>query len=238
MNTDIKRWFFSIPIVTRTLFVASFGVTIFAAFEFFSMGRLVLLWPMVVKKFQIWRLVSSFFLHSLGFSFLILMKFLYDHSTALESTVFLNRTSDYAFFIFFCMGVLLLFSWPLKLVVLGRPLVLSILYLWSRKFPTQQMSFYFGIKFQGFYLPWVLTGFEFLMGASLPKGSLAGIMAGHIYFFLTDVWPSKGGRRWLDTPQFMYNLFPRNYNQAAATHQVAAVDRARHHWGQANSLNN
>ena len=97
-------------------------------------------------------------------AFAFVMKFLYEHSRALEENSFANRTSDYAYFILVSMVLLLPLSFFFNIMLLGRPLVLSILYLWAKKYPDVEMSFYFGIKFKGFYLPWVLTGFEMLMG--------------------------------------------------------------------------
>lgn len=47
---------------------------------------------------------------------------------------------------------------------MGRALIMSIIYLWSRKFSNVQQTFYFGIQFQGKYLPWVLCTFELLLG--------------------------------------------------------------------------
>jgi hypothetical protein len=37
----------------------------------------------------------------------------------------------------------------------------------------------------------------------------AGIGAGHVYFFLVDVYPQISGRRLLQTPSILLALFPR-----------------------------
>lgn len=79
--------------------------------------------------------------------------------------------------------------------------------------------------------------------------------AAHLYFYLTDIYPNISGRRWLQTPQFLYvvyseidhltwprtdqfyfrlDLFP---NQQAAPQHNPAAPRARgYNWGQGNVL--
>ena len=211
-NTSLKDWFFEIPIITRFLFVASFAVSLGGAYGAVNSSKLLLIWPMVYHKFELWRLVTNFFFHRVGFPFLMLMMFLYNQSKQLESTEYQGRTSDYLFFILFCAAVLLPVSYFMKFVVLGRALVMSIIYMWSRKFPTMQMSFYFGIQFQGMYLPWVLCAFELLLGG-VPFQYLAGIFAAHVFYYLTEVMPRVTGKpSFIQTPAFMYRMLPPEYN--------------------------
>jgi membrane associated rhomboid family serine protease len=56
---------------------------------------------------QIWRLLSCFFIHSLGIAFLMNMVFLYKHSSMLEQSTYDGRTSDYIFMLLCGGGVLL-----------------------------------------------------------------------------------------------------------------------------------
>lgn len=50
---------------------------------------------------------------------------------------------------------------------------------------------------------------DFLMsGGNLPRASIAGVVSSHIYYYLTTVYPSQGGARYLQTPQFLKRLFP------------------------------
>ena len=93
----------------------------------------------------------------------------------------------------------------LKIPVLSSALVFMILYVWSRRNPETPMNF-FGFRFKGFYIPWVMLAFSVLIGNS-PVMDLLGIAAGHLYFFLQDVLPETsgalGGTRLLITPRFM-----------------------------------
>merc|ERR1712166_1044369 len=108
---------------------------------------------------------------------------------------------------------------------LGMSLIMSIIYVWSRCFAQQQVSFMFGLKFEGSYLPWVLVAFTVVMGGS-PVMDLVGIAAGHLYYFLTVVYPNAGNRRFLHAPQFMKNLFIQGGNRQPKTNWAGG-----HTWG-------
>jgi hypothetical protein len=120
----------------------------------------------------------------------------------LEQTTFYGRTADFIFAILFGCSLLLGLSALFSLPILGMGLIMMIIYIWSRKNPDQQMSFMFGIRFQSFYLPWVLMGFNLLMGG-FPLTELLGVLVGHVYFFLDSVYPATGGPRYLQTPQIL-----------------------------------
>jgi hypothetical protein len=86
------------------------------------------------------------------------------------------------------------------------------------------MSFYFGISFQGMYLPWALCGFELLLGG-VPLQYFAGIFTvkllqknkrkisdffffffgqAHVFYYVTEVMPRVSGKpSFLQTPQFL-----------------------------------
>jgi hypothetical protein len=49
---------------------------------------------------------------------------------------------------------------------------------------------------------------DFLMSGSLPRASIAGMVSSHIYYYLKTIYPSQGGRHYLETPQFLRRLFP------------------------------
>lgn len=66
------------------------------------------------------------------------------------------------------------------------------------------MNFFGLMNFQAPYLPWILFAFSLLLGNSIIV-DLMGIVVGHVYYFLEDVFPrEQGGFRILKTPQFLY----------------------------------
>jgi len=229
MANGIEQWWNSLPIVTKYLFALSFGLTLGANFGLVNPGLITLDFTRIFKGFEIWRIVTCFFYHgSLGFSFLIHMLFLVRYGQSLEQTTFSGRTADFVFFLLFGSFFLLFISYFMSFKILGMPLIMMIIYLWSRKNPNINMSFMFGIQFQSFYFPWVLVAFNLLMGGR-PIPELMGIIVGHIYFFLEDIYPNTSGIRLIKTPKFLYNVFPPiNAPSAGSNQQPQTGNRT---WG-------
>mmetsp|Transcript_35283 Transcript_35283/g.98615 ORF Transcript_35283/g.98615 Transcript_35283/m.98615 type:complete len:114 (+) Transcript_35283:1-342(+) len=87
-------------------------------------------------------------------------------------------------------------------------MVFMFLYVWSKRNPEVQTGF-FGFRFKGIYLPWVLLVFHVLVGADIDK-DLIGIAAGHLYYFLLEELPYTAtmfeGKHPLTTPRWWSNL--------------------------------
>lgn len=56
---------------------------------------------------------------------------------------------------------------------------------------------------QGFYLPWAMLALELIFGNPLLPAIL-GMVAGHLYYFLTVLHPLAGGKYIFKTPLFVY----------------------------------
>jgi len=217
---DIQSWWDNLPIATKYLFVGSFGLTLAGNFGLINPMLLILDWNMVIKSFQIWRLVTCFLFHgALGFPFLINMLFLVRYAGSLESASFAGRLSDYLYMLMVYCGLLLVGGYFLHLYILAMGLIVALIYYWSRRNPDVIMTFLFGFQFKAIYFPWVLVGFNVLLGGS-PIIYLLGIAAGHFYFFFQDVYPRVSGTSILKTPQFMYSLVPAQYNSWVQGAQV------------------
>lgn len=147
------------------------------------------------------------FFGTIGFNFLFNVIFTYRYCRMLEEGSFRNRTADFFFmFVFggFFLTVVALFY---NLVFLGQAFTIMLVYVWSRRNPYVRMSFFGFFTFQAPYLPWVLLGFSLLLGNPIIV-DLLGIVVGHVYYFLEDVFPNKpGGLKLLRTPQFLRYLF-------------------------------
>eukprot|EP01100_Stratorugosa_tubuloviscum_P009071 TRINITY_DN379_c2_g2_i1.p1 TRINITY_DN379_c2_g2~~TRINITY_DN379_c2_g2_i1.p1 ORF type:complete len:227 (-),score=81.49 TRINITY_DN379_c2_g2_i1:35-715(-) len=205
---SIESWWSSIPPVTQKLFAGCGITTIIANLGFVSPAKLVFLPHLVFYKFEIWRLVTSFlFLGKLGFPFLISLTMIYQYSSSLEREKFGGRKADFVYMLFLSCSALLIIGWGLNYVILGRSLIFVLVYLWSRSNPNAIVSFFFGLRFQAVYLPWVLVGFHFLLNGSIPWQEIVGIFVGHLYYFLTDHLPLRMRIQPLKTPQFFVRLF-------------------------------
>ncbi|CAI2164339.1 9658_t:CDS:2 [Funneliformis geosporum] len=136
------------------------------------------------------------------------------------------------------------------LVLFNQSLVMAITYIWAQLFKDVMVTFMFGLRFKGVYLPYVLLAFEALqMGGALPWASIIGIITGHLYYYLKELYPASGGTRFLNTPQWLYNWFPVNtssgglrtsfgaiLNPGERVQQQSSTDRTRHSWGRGQRL--
>ncbi|KAF1426291.1 Derlin-1, partial [Spheniscus mendiculus] len=68
-----------------------------------------------------------------------------------------GRPADYMF--------MLLFNW-ICIVLLMIPLIMSVLYVWAQLNRDMIVSFWFGTRFKACYLPWVILGFNYIIGGS------------------------------------------------------------------------
>ncbi len=100
-----------------------------------------------------------------------------------------------------------------KLKFLGHPLAFMMVYVWGRS-PENihvRMGFLGIFPFSAPYLPWVLLLFSLCIGNSI-ENDLLGIIVGHIYYFLTSVYPHVATiRGWryrnlLPTPSLLHYL--------------------------------
>jgi Derlin-2/3 len=57
-----------------------------------------------------------------------------------------------------------------------------------------------------------LLGFESLLGHSVNLFDVFGIMIGHLYYFLEDLYPQISGRKLLETPRIFKVLLEQGEN--------------------------
>jgi Derlin-2/3 len=92
--------------------------------------------------------------------------------------------------------------------VLLKALILSFAYTFSQDNPNSNVSFFF-LNFPAKYLPY---GLLFLSAVSGGWDSalieVSGLLAAHLYDFLTRIWPTfGGGRNLVPTPMFVKRWF-------------------------------
>ena len=210
-GTSPDEWYKSLPLVTKILFTGTLISAAVVNFGIVDQASLILYWPLVKGKFEIWRLVTPFFFAGkFSFPFVMHLYMLYKNTLDYERNPFNTgaggTSADVLFMLFFGMLCHVL----LDVFVLGPYMVLSpqllymIVYLVSRKNPTGQANF-FGIKVPLFYLPWVYVGLSILMGND-PMPCLIGILVGHIFYFFTEEFSRMQGYDLIRTPRFCTDL--------------------------------
>ncbi|TTQ07461.1 Derlin-1 [Bagarius yarrelli] len=198
--SDIGEWFRNIPSITRCWFAGSIIVPLIGKLGLISPAYLVL-WPdEFIHKFQIWRPITATLYFPVGpgtgFLYMVNLYFLYQYSSRLETVVMV--------FIHMIQITGLMMDMQLLMI----PLIMSVLYVWAQMNREMTVSFWFGTRFKACYLPWVILGFNYIIGGSVVN-ELIGNLVGHLYFFLMFKYPMDlGGRSFLSTPELLHRWFP------------------------------
>ncbi|UYV67712.1 DERL1 [Cordylochernes scorpioides] len=204
---------------------------------------------------QLWRPVTALFYYPItpqnGFHYLINLFFLYNYSMRLETGTFERKPADYLFMLIFNWLCLVLYSqivgMATKLMLLMDPMVLSVLYVWCQLNRDVVVSFWFGTRFKAMYLPWVLLGFNVILGGG-GMFELLGILVGHLYYFLAIRYPQDHHcAPLIQTPAILEQYFPPiahpsgyfgSFGYGGQPEQQPPPGRGRggHSWGQGHVL--
>merc|ERR1712118_461059 len=82
------------------------------------------------------------------------------------------------------------------------PLIFMLVYVWSRYNRNSSVSMYGVVSLQAFYVPWAILFIDILLGYD-PLGDLCGVLAGHLYYHLVELYPRAGGKQLLSTPEWL-----------------------------------
>lgn len=209
MAASPGEWFNSLPPVSKTWGAALFATACGAQLGVLPVKLIYLDFGLVFQKFQVWRLLTNVFFAG-GFSMRFAMSLLMiaRYGVQLETNTFTGRTADFLYMIIVntCTLLLIALCIPFKVFFLSEPLLTSLIYLWSRENANANVNFMGVLSMPAFYLPWAYLFMDLLFGASLVE-PLAGIVAGHVYFFLSSVYPTTmGGPQLLNTPRWVHHL--------------------------------
>lgn len=185
--------------------------TVAVQFQILPIPLIALLYQQVFYRFEIWRLITNFFFlgpFSINFGIRLLM--IARYGVQLENGPFQRRTADFFWMMIFgSLSLLVLSAIPFfESYFLGVSLVFMLLYLWSREFPNANINIYGLVNLKAFYLPWAMLALDVIFGSKIVP-DLLGIIAGHLYYFLTVLHPLAGGRNILKTPLWMHKLVAR-----------------------------
>ncbi|GKV06740.1 hypothetical protein SLEP1_g18590 [Rubroshorea leprosula] len=147
------------------------------------------------------------------------------YGVQLEKATFERRTADFLWMMIFGALSLLAFS---VIPMFGSPflgisLVFMLVYVWSREFPNAKINIYGLVSLKGFYLPWAMLALDVIFGSPLMP-NLLGIIAGHLYYFLTVLHPLATGKNILKTPMWVHKLV-RRWGVGAQPSNRAEPDR-------------
>jgi len=216
MPFPLEQWYLEIPIVTR-VYLTLVALTSFACtLDIIKPIQLYFNWNLILHNYEFWRLITSFlYFGNFSIDFIFHMFFISRYSRMLEEGSFRGRTADYFWMIM--LGVVAfiivipIFTARSQFLFLSTPLTFMLVYIWSRRNPQVRMSFLGILNFNAPYLPWVLLGFTILLNNIWPAGDILGLIIGHIYYFLEDIYPKLFNLpmtyHMLGAPKFVKKIF-------------------------------
>jgi Derlin-2/3 len=112
--------------------------------------------------------------------------------------------------LFGAISMLMISAWVYNFVFLSHSLVIMVVYIWSRRNPNEHLNLLGLFTISAPYLAYVMLGFTALLGGGVSAAAIdiVGIVVGHVYWFLADIWPAVTGFHILKTPGFVSALFP------------------------------
>uniref|UniRef100_A0A8H7TSB2 Derlin n=1 Tax=Bionectria ochroleuca TaxID=29856 RepID=A0A8H7TSB2_BIOOC len=206
--------YFQAPPVTRTFtaitVVLSLGVILGALSD-----KTFAYYPLYVYKFppEIWRCVTGFMITGSGMSFLFQSYHLYIYMSQLEvGNPRFSKTEDFIWYLMCVGGAILginhLVGFPFPFFL--DALILAMCYTTTQEQRGMKTKFLFMFTIPAQLLPYCLILFNLVFpgGAIRMILEIYGLIAAHLFDFLTKVWPRYGGngRSLLPTPPLLATL--------------------------------
>lgn len=201
----------SLPPISKAYGTLCLLVTVGCHLGLWDQSFLALYYPYVFRRLQVWRLITTlFFLGRFSINFGIRLLMIARYGVQLEKGPFDRRTADFLWMMIFGSITLLVLSIiPIfQSYFLGISLVFMLVYVWSREFPNANINIYGLVTLKAFYLPWAMLALDVIFGSPIMQ-DLLGIIAGHLYYFLTVLHPLAGGKNILKTPKWVQRLVAR-----------------------------
>ncbi|KAJ7949485.1 Derlin [Quillaja saponaria] len=207
MSTPAE-YYRSLPPVSKTFGVACLMTTAALHLQLYNLSSIALFYSDVVKRLQVWRIfMNFFFLGPFSLPFAVRLIMIARYGVSLERGPFDKRTADYVWMLIFgALSLLVMAAVPfLWSPFMGVSLVFMIIYIWGREFPNARISIYGLVSLKGFYLPWAMLALDLIFGNPI-KPDILGMLAGHLYYFLTVLHPLAGGKYIFKTPLLVHKL--------------------------------
>ena len=197
------------PKITKILILSSFSTSLLIWTGLATNLDIYLNFSLVIKKFQIWRLLTTFlYFGEFNLNLILHMYIFFRDSKILEKKVFHGSAADYLYFLLFCMLFLLFLSPFTQSIFLSSSLNFAMMYYWGRKSKMTNVEFMGVFTFRAPYLCIFYLMISFLLGYEY-KELIYGIIVGHVYFFGKEILPRiKGvkGLKMLETPKFIHKF--------------------------------
>ncbi|KAF4985780.1 hypothetical protein FDECE_16315 [Fusarium decemcellulare] len=212
MADNVLAAYWEMPAVARTLVTATVVLSGTCLARILSLG-LFIHHPFYLWQFppQIWRLVTCFFLSDHPISLLMDSYFLYRYCVSMEmGNPRFPRKVDLVWYILFICGTILMIDYVLGLTsfMFLNGLILAMVYTVTQEQRGMKTQ-YFVLTIPSQMLPYCMILVALLMAPGKAVVEVEGLVAAHLFNFLTRIWPEFGdGPRLLRTPAWLESLVP------------------------------
>ena len=218
---EFKIFYFRIPPITRYYLTCVFITATIATY--FKQLQIIIYYifldyELVFKNFQIWRLFTNIlFVGGFSTSFLFFLIMIYMRFKEVEQNAIVLRVyAKFIMMLFYLLSFLTIiniFSYRIfgfkPGFTLAQQLLLAFIYIDSKREPQKMINLYF-LPIKNALYPYALIVFNIVSGAGI-YDNIIGIIAGNIYYFLTDVLPVQKNLNILKTPKFLVDLLEKYY---------------------------
>ncbi|KAL0564469.1 hypothetical protein V5O48_017579 [Marasmius crinis-equi] len=186
-----------IPSVTRFLTGSHIGITGAVLMNSLSPYRVLYVAKAVFRELSVAKTSMSDIdglLSGGGINFIFEIAMLYRTMDGLETGPYARKSGDLAWQLLVACAAIVATSYPVKSFLFFRPLLLCVTYVSSYLAPPGSQTSLFGlITFPVKYMPYMMLGFDLLMGGPQAAAqSLPGALVGHLWWW--GVWGDQAGR--------------------------------------------
>ncbi|RMZ80522.1 hypothetical protein DV737_g2923, partial [Chaetothyriales sp. CBS 132003] len=220
--SPIMDHFWAAPPVSRTIVAAMFVESLLVYSRLLNSYWVPFAPSLIFKLWipQVWRLATPFLITGGGFSFVFDLYFTWTYATGLElNSSRFTQPGDFFTYVVFCAVVIILTSgFLLGSQIFTSSLLLAFIYTFAQDNRGTKAHFVI-VQIPVEYLPWAMLTLTLVTGgpaAAMDQGS--GLVAAHLYDFLTRLYPTfQGGRNWIQTPTPVKRFFGTNTRTRTAT---------------------
>ncbi|KAL6712811.1 hypothetical protein ACLMJK_009652 [Lecanora helva] len=204
--------FWAAPPVSRTLTALTFGTSLLFYGGLVNGTRIIFYLPWIFKfpMPEVWRLFTSFWVTGPQLSIIFDTFFLWTYSSGLEKgSGRFSQPGDYFIYIIFTGLIILITAGGiLGGYIFTQALILAIAWTYAQDNKGKKVSF-FVVQFNVIWLPLAMLLLTFVLaGPNAALNQSMGLVAAHLYDFLTRLWPEfGGGKNYIFTPNVVKRWF-------------------------------
>jgi Derlin-2/3 len=207
---DVEQAWNNIPIVTKCYLVLTVALNVAAAYELASPYLFYFDWNLIWNEGEWWRLVTSFVrIGSIDIHLFFHLHMFHSYSKDLEEHFYLRHTAHYLYVWLATAAAVIGVGYFTSAMWMDSMFLSVLLYMWSRRYPDEQLMWMFFVQFTSKYLPWFYVCVMYCLGArEAAKADLLAIGVGHVVWYLSDVLPQLTGWNPM-SPAWFHQMFPR-----------------------------